>query len=94
MARQVGPQERKPEHSLVLKHVAEMRTFLANSIRARSFGLQKAAYKTAADTSFTYHIRSTWQTGRCPYKPVWKLSFGSEGEVAGRSIKLDAFRLR
>ncbi|MFM0351685.1 hypothetical protein, partial [Paraburkholderia sp. RL17-347-BIC-D] len=28
----------------------------------------KAAYKTAADTSLTYHIRSTWQTGRCPYK--------------------------
>jgi hypothetical protein len=27
-------------------------------------------------------------------EPVWKLSFGSEGEVAGRSIKLDAFRLR
>jgi hypothetical protein len=53
---------------LCFKHVAEMRTFLANSIRARSFGLQKAAYKTAADTSFTYHTRSTWQTGRCPYK--------------------------
>jgi len=57
---------------LCFKHVAEMRTFLANSIRARSFGLQKAAYKTAADTSFTYHTRSTWQTGRCPYKAVWK----------------------
>ncbi len=27
-------------------------------------------------------------------EPVWKLSFGSEGEVAGRSIKLDASRLR
>ncbi len=27
-------------------------------------------------------------------EPVWKLSFGSEGEVAGRSIKLDASRVR
>jgi len=36
MARQVGPQERKPEHSRVHEeHVAEMRTFLAYSIRAR-----------------------------------------------------------
>jgi len=35
MARQVGPQERKPEHSRVLKeHVTEMRPFLAHSIRA------------------------------------------------------------
>ena len=76
MARQVGPQERKPGRTLVpLKHVTEMRTFLAYSIRARSFGLQKAAYKTAADTSFTYHTQSTWQTGRCPYKSVWKLHF-------------------
>jgi hypothetical protein len=29
-----------------------------------------------------------------PAEPVWKLSFGFEGEVAGRSIKLDASRLR
>jgi hypothetical protein len=58
MAKQVGPQERKPEHSLVrLKHVAQMRTFLANSIRARSFGLHQAAYKTAADTSLRHHIK-------------------------------------
>ncbi len=41
---------------MCFKHVAQMRTFLANSIRARSFGLQKAAYKTAADTLFTRHI--------------------------------------
>ena len=41
---------------MCFKHVAEMRTFLANSIRARSFGLQKAAYKTAADTSLRHHI--------------------------------------
>jgi hypothetical protein len=42
---------------LCLKHVAEMRTFLAHSIRARGFGLRKAAYKTAADTSLRHHMK-------------------------------------
>jgi hypothetical protein len=34
-----------------------MRTFLANSIRARGFGLHKAEYKTVADTSIRHHIK-------------------------------------
>lgn len=33
-----------------------MRTFLAHSIRARGFGLRKAEYKSAADTSLKRHI--------------------------------------
>ena len=43
--------------ALCLKHAAEMRTFLAHSIRARGFGLRKAGYKTAADTSLRHHIK-------------------------------------
>jgi hypothetical protein len=34
-----------------------MRTFLAHSIRARGFGLRKAGYKTAADTSLRHHMK-------------------------------------
>ena len=38
--------------------VTEMRTLLANSIRARGLRLaRKAGYKTAADTSFEHHIK-------------------------------------
>jgi hypothetical protein len=58
MAKQVGPQERKPGHTLALMCVTEMRTFLANSIRARGLRLaRKAGYKTAADTSFEHHMQ-------------------------------------
>jgi len=41
-----------------LKRDKEMRTFLANSIRARRLRLaKKAGYKTAASTSLRHHIK-------------------------------------
>jgi hypothetical protein len=33
---------------------------------------EKAGYKTAASTSLGITSKSAWQTGRCPYKAVWK----------------------
>jgi hypothetical protein len=72
MARQVGPQERKPVHSRVpSRHVVQMRTFLANSIKARRLRpASKAAYKTAADTLSRDQAEIIFANGRCPYKTV------------------------
>jgi hypothetical protein len=72
MAGQVGPQERKPEHSLApLRRPEQMRTFLANSIKACKLRLAfKAGYKTAADTSSRQHARIVFANGRRPYKAV------------------------
>ena len=72
MARQVGPQERKPEHSLAPSRcVVEMRTFLANSIKARRLRpARKAGYKTAAETLLRHRTEIIFANGRCPYKTV------------------------
>jgi len=63
MARQVGPQERKPEHSLALKSA---RSRWGRSWRIPSgpagFGLHdKAGYKTATCTLSRHHVRPALQ---------------------------------
>ena len=57
MAKQVGPQECKPEHSLVPEARGRDEDIPGAFIRARGFGLRKAGYKTAADTSLRHHMK-------------------------------------
>jgi hypothetical protein len=59
MARQVGPQERKPEHSRALKARDRDEDVLGEFHQGPAgFGLrEKAGYKTAASTSLRHHIK-------------------------------------
>jgi hypothetical protein len=59
MARQVGPQERKPEHSRVLKARGRDEDVLGELHHGpqASACIDKAAYKTAASTLSQHHIQ-------------------------------------
>jgi len=74
MAKQVGPQERKPEHGLALKSAWPRwgRSWRIPSGPA-GFGLHhRPDIRLQPIPRWGITTRSTWQTGRCPYKAVWK----------------------
>jgi len=72
MARQVGPRERKPEHSRAPEARGRDEDVLGEFHQGPQAPVcnDKAGYKTAADTLWSGHMRVSLAIGRCPYKAV------------------------